>query len=43
MTVAIPIVEASAFRVNIASELTSGRIMHVAEMSRNLRVPKASK
>jgi hypothetical protein len=44
MTVAILIDEASIATVNIASELTSGiRIMHAAEMSRNLRVSKASK
>jgi hypothetical protein len=36
MTIAIHIVEAFAATVNIASELTSGRIMHGAEMSRNL-------
>jgi hypothetical protein len=43
MTVAIPIVEIFVATVNIASELTSGRIMNAAEMSRNLRVSKASK
>jgi hypothetical protein len=29
--------------VNVASELTSGRIKYGTEMSRNLRVSKASK
>jgi hypothetical protein len=43
MNVAIPIVEASVATVNIASEPISGRIMHGAEMSRNLRVSKAFK
>jgi hypothetical protein len=43
MTVAIPTFEAYVATVNIASELTSGRIMHGAEMSPNLRVSKASK
>jgi uncharacterized membrane protein YecN with MAPEG domain len=41
---AIPTVEASVATVNVvASELTSGRIMHGAEMSRTLRVLEASK
>jgi hypothetical protein len=43
MTAAIPNVEAYVATVNVASELTSGRIKHGAEMSRNLRVSKASK
>jgi hypothetical protein len=43
MTVAIPNVEASEATVNVASELTSERIRHGAELSRNLRVSKASK
>jgi hypothetical protein len=42
MTDAIPVVEASVATVNVASELTSGRIMHGAEMSRNLN-PKTLK
>jgi hypothetical protein len=40
---AILTVEASVATVNVASELTSGRIKHGAEMIRNLRVSKASK
>jgi hypothetical protein len=43
MTVAIPIVEVYIATVNVASELTSEKIKHGAEMSRNLRVSKASK
>jgi hypothetical protein len=43
MTDAIPTVEASEPTVNIAFELTSRRIKHGAEMSRNLRVSKAFK
>jgi hypothetical protein len=43
MTHAIPGVEACVATVNIASELTFGRIMHGAKMSRYLRVSKASK
>jgi hypothetical protein len=43
MTAAIPTVETSVATVNVASEPTSGRIMHGAEMSRNLRVSKNSK
>jgi GTP cyclohydrolase FolE2 len=39
----MPVVEASVATVNVAYELTSGRIRHGAEMSRNLRVLKASK
>jgi hypothetical protein len=43
MNAAIPTVEASATTVNVASELTFGRIIRGAEMTRNLRVSKASK
>jgi hypothetical protein len=43
MTVAIPDVEAYVATVNVASELTSGRIKHGAGMSWKLRVSKASK
>jgi hypothetical protein len=43
MIAAIPTDEAFVATVNVASELTSGRIRHGAEMSRNLRVSKASK
>jgi hypothetical protein len=43
MTDAIPNDEAFVATVNIASELTPGRIRHGADMSRNLRVSKASK
>jgi hypothetical protein len=43
MTDAIPTVEASVATVKVASEPTSGRIRHGTEMSRNLRVSKASK
>jgi hypothetical protein len=43
MTVAMPNVEESVATVNIASELTFGRIKLGAAMSRNLRVSKASK
>jgi hypothetical protein len=43
MTSAIPTVEAFVVTLNIASELSSGRIKHGAEMSRNLGVSKASK
>jgi hypothetical protein len=42
MTHAIATVEAYVATVNIASELTSERIRHGVEMSRNLRVSKAS-
>jgi hypothetical protein len=42
MIIALPSAEASVATVNIASELTSERIMHGAKMSRNLRVSKAS-
>jgi hypothetical protein len=42
MIVAIPIVEAFVATVNTASELTSGRIRHGAEMVRNFRFSKAS-
>jgi hypothetical protein len=42
MVVAISADEAYVATVNIASELTSGRIKHGAKMSRNLRVSKAS-
>jgi hypothetical protein len=38
MIVAIPTVEAYVATVNIASELTSGKIRHGAEMIRNLRI-----
>jgi hypothetical protein len=41
---AIPVVEAYVATASVAPELTSGRIMHGAEMSLiNLRVSKASK
>jgi hypothetical protein len=43
MTDAIPTAEASVATVNVASELTSVRIKHGVEMSRNLRVSNASK
>jgi hypothetical protein len=43
MTITIPIVEACVATVNLASELTFGRITHGAEMSGNFRVSKASK
>jgi hypothetical protein len=43
MNVAIPTIEASLAAVNIASELTSRKIKHGAEMSRNLRVSRGSK
>jgi hypothetical protein len=43
MTAAIRNVKASVATVNAASELSSGRIRHGAEMSRNLRISKASK
>jgi hypothetical protein len=43
MIVAIPTIEVYIPTVNGASELTSGRIIHGAKMSRNLRVAKASK
>jgi hypothetical protein len=43
MTAAIPNVEASVATVNVTFELTSGRIKHGAEISRNLRVSKAFK
>jgi hypothetical protein len=43
MTAAIPTVEAFVATVNVTSEPTSGRIRHGVEMSRNLRVSKASK
>jgi hypothetical protein len=36
-------IEASIATVNVASEVTSGRIVHGAEMSQNWRVSKASK
>jgi hypothetical protein len=42
MTAAIPTVEAYVATVNVASELSSGRIRHGAEMSRK-RVSKAFK
>jgi hypothetical protein len=43
MTVAIHTVEAHVATVNVASELTSGKIRHDEKMSRNLRVSKAPK
>jgi hypothetical protein len=43
MIAAIPTLEAFVVTVNVASELTSGRIRHGAEMGRSLRVSKASK
>jgi hypothetical protein len=43
VSVAIPTVEASVAKVNVESELNPGRIRDGAEMSRNLRVSKASK
>jgi hypothetical protein len=43
MTAAIPIGVVSAATVEVASEMTTGRIRHTAEMSRYLRVSKASK
>jgi hypothetical protein len=43
MSAAIPTAEAYVATVNVASEPTSGKIRHGAEMSRNLRVSKASK
>jgi hypothetical protein len=43
MTAVIPTSEAYVVTVKVASELTSGRIRHGAEISRSLKVFKASK
>jgi hypothetical protein len=43
MVVVIPTVEAYLGTMDVAFELTTGRIRHGVEMSRNLRVMKASK
>jgi hypothetical protein len=43
MTASIPTHKAHVATLNVASELTYGRITHGAEISRNLRVSRASK